>query len=1174
MRFKILLAVLLSFFAVSTYAQFRASIQGTVMDPKGDAIAEAKVTVTDQATGIIHNTSTNEQGYYRVNELPPGVYSVTVEAKGFKLTISKDLTVEEEQPRGLDVKLEVGTVNEQVNVSATNVGLQTEDANIATTITRQEIERLPEFGRDPYELVRLAPGVFGDGARTGDGRSAGFPNGPGSVGGTAGPAGSSTSIFQSENQQPISANGQRQTSNDYLVDGVSVNSLQFGGAAVVTPSIESVQEITVITNDYDATDGRSSGAHINTVTKAGTNTWHGAGFYQYETPGLNAFNKFNGFNANNNTPDPTVRNDDAFRQFGGNFGGPIFKNKLFFFFNYEGLRDNKTTFSNQFVDTAQLDALILAARPGTATATVLSASGLAPRVSQILPTTCADWQPIGGVPICQVVPATTGNAVNIGSPTTAFGYGTYVHSFDGGVAGQVGGGLTSTPELQFAQLSLPDTSSGNQYNVRVDYTQGANSFAASTFLTYFNETSADSGAQGRPMADTNSKHFSPSAFLSWVRTFSPTTTNEVRFNFTRFSFNELTANPQTNFGIPRIEIQGLPISGQRIDFGAAQGDTSPGIFAQNTFAFRDMVSKVYKQHGLRFGIEISREQDNDDLFGSSRPDIVFQEPWNFANGTPIFEAISVNPLTGGPSDVARHYRTADFGYFFQDDWKVRPNLTLNIGFRYEYFGPPSDALGQLENVIPGPGPTGLQTARAVTPSHMYNSTRRNFGPRLGFAWSPDKLHNKAVIRGGFGIAFDRFDDVSFDNTRNNPPLVANYGICCGTAASEFGSPFVHGQILFATGSSNSPLSYPANPALATPLDPATNLPMILAGQGAPDVFSNPVNNPVPYIYLYSLQVQYTLPKDWVATIGYQGSSSHKLLRIANLRFFYPVQNPFINNDFRFTPDTNANFNALLMQIEHHFTHGFLANVLYTYSKSIDQVSAEGPGFGTNQTFPVDQRTEFGPSDFNATNYLRIYGLWDLPILRGNHNLAGKVFGGWQLNGTFLFHSGFPWTPVTNNVCPVIGSSNICPIRPLAFAGGAGNSDSNTSFIKPSTSNFPNPSTSYFTLPLNLAPNQIPFPGIGRNSFIGPRYSAFDFSLMKQFGLPTLPVLGENSKIELRLNAYNAFNKLNVAPFTFGSSSTVISFCCGSGTPQPNPQFGVGTNGLSGRTIELQGRITF
>ena len=1174
MRRKMLLALLLPFFAISTFAQFRATIQGTVLDPKENAVVAAKVTVTDEATGVAHVTMSNGQGFYRVGELAPGSYSITVEAAGFKVSTTKNITAEEEQPRGVDVKLEVGTVNEQVNVSATNTGLQTEDASISTTITRQEIERLPEFGRDPYELIRLAPGVFGDGARTGDGRSAGFPNGPGSVGGTAGPAGSSTSIFQSENQQPISANGQRQTSNDYLVDGVSANSLQFGGAAVITPSIESVQEITVLSIDYDATDGRSSGAHINTVTKAGTNAWHGGGFYQYETPGLNAFNKFDGFNANNNTPDPTVRNDEAFRQFGGNFGGPIFKNKLFFFFNYEGLRDNKTTFSNQFVDTAQLDSLILAARPGTATATVLSASGLAPRVSQILPITCADWQPIGGVPICQVVPGTTGSAVNIGSPTTAFGYGTYVPAFNGGVAGQVGGGLTTDPDLQFAQIALPDQLSGDQYNARVDYTSGANSFAASAFLTYYDEFSADSAAQGRPMADTHSNRFSPSVFLSWVRTFSPTLTNEARFNFTRFSFNELAANPQTDYGIPRVEIQGLPISGQRIDFGAPQGSTSPGIFAENTFSFRDMVSKVYKQHAMRFGVEITREQNNNELLGSSRPDIVFQEPWNFANGTPIFEAISVDPLTGSPADNARHYRTTDYGFFFQDDWKFHSNLTFNIGFRYEYYGSPNDARGQLENVIPGPGTTGLLTAQAVLPSQQWTPTRRNFGPRLGFAWSPEKLHSKAVVRGGFGIAFDRLDDISFDNTNNNPPLVANYGICCGTAPTEFGSPFVNGQIQFSTGSSNSPLSFPVNPALITPLDPATNLPIILAGQGAPDVYSNPTHMPVPYVYLYSLQVQYSLPKDWIATIGYQGSSSHKLLRIINLKYFYPVQNPFINNVYTFTPDTDANFNALNMQLEHRFTHGFLANVLYTYSKSIDQLSSEGPGFGTNQTFPTDQKTEFGPSDFNATNYLRIYGLWDLPILRGRHDFAGKVLGGWQLNGTFLFHSGFPWTPVTNNVCPVIGSGNVCPIRPLGFSGGAGSSDSNTSFIKPSTSNFPNGSTSYFTLPTNLAPDQIPFPGIGRNSFSGPRYSGFDFSLAKQFGLPRLPVLGESSKIELRMNAYNAFNKLNVAPFTFGSSSTVISYCCGSGTPQANPQFGIGTNGLSGRVLELQGRLTF
>jgi hypothetical protein len=466
---------------------------------------------------------------------------------------------------------------------------------------------------------------------------------------------------------------------------------------------------------------------------------------------------------------------------------------------------------------------------------------------------------------------------------------------------------------------------------------------------------------------------------------------------------------------------------------------------------------------------------------------------------------------------------------------------------------------------------------------MWHSTWRNFGPRVGFAWSPVALKSKAVVRGGFGIAFDRFDDVSFENTRDNPPLVANYGICCGTAPGEFGTPFVNGQILYAAGASDSPTSYPANPALITPINPANNLPTILAGQSPPNVYANPVNMPVPYVYLYSLQVQYSLPADWIATVGYSGSSSHDMLRIKNLAFFYPQQGPDIAQVLDFTPDTTANFNALNTEVQHRFNHGILANFSYTYSKCLDEMSSEGPGFVTNQTYPIDLATEYGPCDYNATHYVNAYAVWDLPIFRERKDLLGKVAGGWEFSPIFTFHSGFPWTPVASNLCPVFGSTTLCPVRPTAYLGGARKEYDTDAFLPPTSAIFSNPSADYFTLQTTgTTPD---FPGIGRNSFRGPRFSEFDMSLAKTFGLPAMKFIGEGGAIELRINAFNIFNKLNLAPFTFGSASTLISSaqtCTGSGatlacTPQANPNFGLASftnGGLAGRTLELQGRFVF
>jgi hypothetical protein len=1159
MRSKFALLVLFCLCAVPTYAQFKASMQGTVVDPQSNAVAAAKVTVTNQATQASYNAVTNNQGFYRINELPPGNYTVDVEATGFKKSSSKDVVVEAEQPRGFDVSLQVGATSETVTVVATDVGLQTEDANITGTITQQQIERLPQFGRDPYELVRLSPGVFGDGARLGDGRSAGFPNGAGANSGSGGPGGSNQSIFATENQQPISSNGQRVTANDYTIDGVSVNSLNWGGAAVITPTQESVQEITVLSNDYAAEDGRNGGAHIKVVTKGGTNEFHGSGFFLYETPGLNSFNKFNGFNPGVGFT-PTTRVDNNFRNFGGSVGGPVVRNKLFFFFAYEGLRSTNTTFDNQYVETSTFDKTFASFHPNTATATVLGQSGISPRISQVLPVSCALW--IAASQPCAVV----SGGLDIGSPTGA--YGSYVS-----LGSPQGGGLDGIADIQFAQIRTPTHLDDNQYNARMDYVRGHDTFSASTYLTFFNNLSGDDASAARPMDDFTSKRFSPAGFLSWVRTISSTMVNEARFNFTRFGFNELASNPGVNFGIPRIEIEGLPLpAGGRIRFGSAQSSTQPGIFAQNTFAFKDAFSQVIGTHAMKYGFEYTHEQNNSDPLGGGRPNFVFHFPWNFVNGTPIFEQIAVDPATGGGTGDSRHFRSSSYSGFVQDDWKARPNLTFNIGLRYDYFTPLSDASHKLAVLMLGSGASALQNAVIGNPDQMTKPSRFDFGPRLGFAWSPGSvplthadLKNKLVVRGGFGIAYDRIEEVAFVNSAQNPPFYASYGICCGTASTDFGTPFVGGKILYALGANSSPLSYPANPALAGGIDPATNLTVA----GGATIYGTPQDMPTPYVYLYSLGTEYAAPGNWVVWVGYQGSESRHLLRIKNLSYFY-AQNPSEvgGGVFFFTPDTNSNYNALNTRLEHRFSHGFNFIFDYRFSKSMDMLSNAGPGFTTNQTFPTNLHTEYGPSDFDATHLVRVFGLWDVPLYRTNREWKGKLLGGWQVNGIFQFHSGFPWTPVSFSNCFPLGSNFLCPVRPNSYNGKAGHDYATEAFLPSGPSsgsvNFPGGGVKGGFFGVSNVQGQVPFPGVGRNSFRGPRFSDVDFSVSKVFGLPSAPILGENAKLEFRANFFNAFNKLNLSPFTFGSASTDVN----------NPQFATATSGLAGRVIEFQARFSF
>ncbi len=311
MRLKALLVILLSLCAVSAYAQFKASLQGTVLDSKGGAVSSAKVSITDQSTGLNRDTVSSDQGFYRIPLLPPGKYTVTVEATGFKKSVSRDVLVDAEEPRGLDVTLEVGGVQDSVTVVANAEALSTENANTGGAITAQELQRLPQVGRDPYELLRFTPGVFGDGAREGSGNSSNLPN-------QSGKGGSNSSIFQIENTVQVTANGQRSASNNFTIDGVSVNSLGFGGTAVITPNQDSVQEISVLSSSYSAEDGRGSGAQVKVVSKSGTDQFHGSGFFKYQDPNWNAFNKYHG-------PSGALpsRVNNKFRQFGASVGGPV-----------------------------------------------------------------------------------------------------------------------------------------------------------------------------------------------------------------------------------------------------------------------------------------------------------------------------------------------------------------------------------------------------------------------------------------------------------------------------------------------------------------------------------------------------------------------------------------------------------------------------------------------------------------------------------------------------------------------------------------------------------------------------------------------------------------------------------------------------------------------------------
>lgn len=1114
-------------YAATAQAQFKAGIQGSVTDSTGAVIPGATITLTNSETGKTQTVTASEEGFYRLSGLPPGRYTVAVEHPGFKKKLLENIIVNAEAVQGIDITLDPGEIAEEITITAEGgEQLKTENPNIDRAITTREVLRLPQFGRDPYELVRLTPGVFGLGARAGNGDSVGLPN-------TSGPGGSNNSIFQVENQVPISANGQRLSANNYQIDGVSVNSLGWAGAAVVTPNQESVKEIRVLTSTYSAEDGRNTGAQIKVVSQNGTNEFHGSALLKYNSPKLNAFNKYGGITGDPTQNAPPVRNEQLFRQFAGSLGGPIIKNKLFFFFSYEGLRNTTTNFSDTFVETPEFRQLVINQRPGGVTARIFATEGIEPRILAPLPADCSIFA--NNPNLCRVVQG----GLDIGSLTGALGR--YVRT-----SNTTGGGLDGVPDIQFVRLMLPNTVRGNQYNTRVDFHRGNDQFAVSTYITRRDDFK--NLAQGRPIGDLVSKPLNSAGTVTWIRTLSPTMLNEARANFTRFTFNEVKDNPDVNFGIPRIRVEGPSVL--NLEFGVIRGETTPGIFAQNTFEFRDMLTWVRGNMALKFGAEIRKEQDNNNLAGGARPAYTFKGLYNLANDAPFSEDINADPNTGLPADAQRYFRTTDYGLFAQNDWKVKPNLTLNIGLRYEYFTPLREKRSRLSNLVFAPG--DLLHSRIVVTDELFEPDRNNFAPRLGFAWSPMALKDRLVVRGGFGLGYNRIPGVLFGNTRGNPPFFARHFICCGGTSLEGFSPFAGGRILYTTGTSTAVTSYPVNPALAQGIDPTTG-----GVRGSVvEIYGSEPNQRNAYVYNWSLETEYQLPWNFVASLGYQASSSHKLIRIVNQNLLYP-RNPFFAPVFFLLPDVNGNYNAMLARLTHHFAKGFRFDAVYRWSKSIDTLSYEGPSAETNQTNPGNLASERGPSDYDVTHHLVMSGLWDLPIFRERNDWIGKVLGGWQINGIFTASSGFPYTVKIGQNLRQPSGEPFGPIRPAAYFGGALNDHSDQAFIRVG-GNFPGGGARYFDI------TTIGQPGIGRNSFRGPRYRATDLSVVKQTRFPRIPGLGEGANLEIRFNFLNAFNELNLSPLRFFNEGLFAD----------RPNFGRANSGLSGRVVEFQARFSF
>ncbi len=1154
--------------AVSAYAQYNGSIRGNVTDQQGSLIPGATITLTNTDTGKQQVSTSSNDGIYNFNALSPSHFSITAEKDGFKKKVLPRVQIIPEQLNSIDIKMELGDVQTTVTVEGTTQGLDSQTATVSATVTSNQIQHLPSFNRDIFQLAQLTPGVFGDSSQQGGGGSFNLPGNQG-PGGTAGGSGG---IFQTENGPQIQTRGGQYETNSITVDGISTVSAVWGGTSVITPSEDSVDNLKVVSNSYDAESGRFSGAQIQVTSKSGTNDFHGSAFFKMSRPGLNAYQRWNGVGSNiEGTPaDRGVNRDqNRFNQYGGSLGGPIWKNRIFAFFNWETSPLSATTTTQGWYETSQFDSL---AGTGPIAAQYLAFPGEAVSTSGIVQRSCQSI----GLASPQVPEGvrciTTPQGLDIGSPLRN-GVGqqdpTYGGSSD--IPG-TGGGLDGVADLAYFNSTNPTTTSQSQYNGRLDGNITQNDHLS--FTIYWVPVST-TNFQG-PVRTANFWHHSQvsDAFsIIWNHTFSPTLLNQARANAAGWRWNEVSTNSQAPFGLPQANIDAIGTIASENGFQYF-GAPGPSDLNQWTYSYNDVLTKILGKHSIKMGGELTRLYYLNNQIYAARPQFWFNNLWDFANDAPYKEQGRFDSTTGVPFSNRQDNRQNLWGFFVQDDFKILPNLTINLGLRWSYFGALSAKQNNLDVFRFGTGTNPLDGMNIRVGGNLYEPQKSNWGPQVGFAWLPKQNDGKLVIRGGFGMNYNQNEIAITANVIGNPPNAVNANFICPYPYTNNPSCAGTGILYETAGDAHSIFGYAPNPNAITTFGndnlPLSGSPIQVTGFDAkPKTISN---------YHYSLDTQYQLPYDMVATIGYQGSQARHLFVQNNWNAVAAANgfalNPKVNNLDFYTNAGTGNFNALITSLAHNFAHGFQAEVQYTWAKAMD----ENSGPYEEDFYPYNTHAAYGRSDYNVQNAFKVFGLWQPVFFRGNHSWVEKVAGGWSLSGIFNWHTGFPWNPVYNTDGNTYYSgSGYSQLRPATIRQGFGTKTDNKNFQQNTNPNYNGDGTQFFLAPAYVqgpafpATAPAPQPGIMRNSLNGPNYQDVDASLTKAFGLPKMPILGENAKFEVRADSYNLFNKTNIDT---SSISNIVGSAGTDGSVTPNSSFGVAGRSLGSRTVQLQARFSF
>jgi hypothetical protein len=1064
-----------------------ATLTGNVRDASGASVPNATVTVTQTSTGAQRSTTTTTDGLYNLPYLNPGSYTVSVEAPGFKKFSQENVALSVSTVARIDATLTPGNTGETVTVTAEPPLLQTERAEVARNFSTESVRELPFANRNFQALAGLVAGV-------------------------SPPVQNFTTTEDPQGTTFFNANGQGNSANNTLVDGVD-NTNPTLGLSIYLPNPEVVEEVHVTTSNYSAEFGRVGGAVVNVVTRSGTNQFHGSAWEFNRVAALAARDYFN---ASGQTKPGLTRNE-----FGVALGGPIIRDKTFFFFGYQGryLRQSST-------------ALYTVPQPAFLNGDFSSVPGL------------ALYNPATGNPD--------------GTGRQPFQNNVIPQSQISPIAQKLN---TYLPQpnlpgiLNNYAVNIPFSYDGNSYDARVDH-----NFTQQTKLFAKMATSHYSVTQGGYYQDAIgdgriAKDYTITGIVNLTHGFSPTLLTELRFGYNRYRTNvngiDLTTVTNQKLGIANPNPDSISTAGfANVQINSMQEIANTQVFyplvnTDNLFTAVDTWSKSLRTHTLKWGAEAHRNRM--DRFQPQGLNLGPRGLFQFNPGTTqlkngpglgsygSFANAFASYLIGAPDETSRTYQTVtptnrqtQVAGFIQDTYQVSPRLTLDLGIRYEFYSAITPRYkGGASNfdpvtntlLIAGYGDIDLATG---VPSQS------SYQPRLGFAY---RLDDRSVLRGGYSVS----------------SWTGRFGFTGGTLSTQF--PVIYNVQVGQTadyvvdGSFNS-----------LPVVPFTPLPANGRINPAPNqaFFVIPRHNPLPTVQSYNLTYQRQFGGGLAFDIGYVGNIGRQLPYNQQLNAAAPgtgnaglpllVYGRTASTSQRGN-GVNSNYNSLQTNLQKRFSHGLSFSIAYAYSKALD-VGSNQASFIDN----LDRRRQYGPADFDQTHLLTITHLYELPFGKGKAFLnqggfAAHLLSNWQLNGIYRFATGTPFTATADATpCNCPGNNNFADaVSSVHTLGGIG------------------PGQPWFTTSSFAVPGANRFGTAGRNTIRGPHLSNYDFSLFRTFAVT------ERVKLEFRGEFYNLTNTPHFANPS-GSNASVSS---GS--------FGIVTSTLTGygnRQVQTALRVTF